>query len=131
MFGKGEPILLISGAGGDMNSWDPSTLKNLSSNHTVIIFDNRGVAKTTTGSKAFSIQQFVNDTVGLLDVLKIQKADVLGHSMGGMIAQQLAVTHPEKVNRLILVSTTCGGKDSIPPSPQLGYPTRRSDYNGN
>ena len=119
MFGKGEPILLISGAGGDMNSCDPSTLKSLSSNHTVIIFDNRGVANTTTGSKAFSIQQFVNDTVGLLDVLKIQKADVLGHSMGGMVAQQLAVTHPEKVNRLILVSTTCGGKDSIPPSPQL------------
>jgi pimeloyl-ACP methyl ester carboxylesterase len=77
------------------------------------------VANTTTGSKAFSIQQFANDTVGLLDVLKIQKADVLGHSMGGMVAQQLAVTHPEKVNRLILVSTTCGGKDSIPPSPQL------------
>jgi pimeloyl-ACP methyl ester carboxylesterase len=119
MFGKGEPIILISGVGGNMNSWDPSTLKSLSSNHTVIIFDNRGVANTTTGSKAFSILQFVNDTVGLMDVLKIQKADVLGHSMGGMIAQQLAVTHPEKVNRLILVSTTCGGKDSIPPSPQL------------
>ena len=119
MFGKGEPILLISGAGGDMNSWDPSTLKSLSSNHTVIIFDNRGVANTTTGSKAFSIQQFVNDTVGLLDVLKIEKADVLGHSMGGIVAQQLAVTHPEMVNRLILVSTTCGGKDSIPTSPQL------------
>ena len=84
MFGKGEPILLISGAGGDMNSWDPSTLKSLSSNHTVIIFDNRGVANTTTGSKAFSIQQFANDTVGLLDVLKIQKADILGHSMGGI-----------------------------------------------
>ena len=119
MFGKGEPILLISGAVGNMNSWDPSTLRSLSSNHTVIIFDNRGVANTTTGSKAFSIQQFVNDTVSLMDVLKIQKADVLGHSMGGMVAQQLAVTHPEKVNRLILVSTTYGGKDSIPPSPQL------------
>src|SRR5215831_607794 len=119
MFGKGEPILLISGAGGNMNSWDPSTLRSLSSNHTVIIFDNRGVANTTTGSKAFSIQQFANDTVGLLDVLKIQKEDVLGHSMGGMVAQQLAVTHPEKVNTLILVSTTCGGKDSILPSPRL------------
>src|SRR5215831_16773769 len=119
MFGKGEPILLISGVGGDMNSWDPSTLKSLFSNHTVIIFDNRGVANTTTGSKAFSIQQFANDTVGLLDVLKIQKEDVLGHSMGGMVAQQLAVTHPEKVNTLILVSTTCGGKDSILPSPRL------------
>ena len=99
-----------------MNDWEPSTLKSLSSNHTVIIFDNRGGGNTTTGSKAFSIQQFANDTVGLLDALKIQKADVLGHSLGGIVAQQLAVTHPEKVNMLILVASTCGGKESIPPS---------------
>ncbi|MFY9869372.1 MAG: alpha/beta hydrolase [Candidatus Nitrosopolaris sp.] len=117
-FGKGEPFLLIGGLGAKMDSWEPSILRNLSTNHTVIIFDNRGVGNTTTGTKPFSVQQFANDTNGLLDALKIQKADV-GHSMGGMIAQQLAVTHPEKVNRLILVSTTCGGKDSIPPSPQL------------
>src|ERR687890_69456 len=80
-FGKGAPILLVSGAGGDMNGWDPSTLKVLSSNHTVIVFDNRGVGNTTTGSKPFSIQQFANDTVGLLDALKIQKVDVLGYSL--------------------------------------------------
>jgi pimeloyl-ACP methyl ester carboxylesterase len=81
VLGKGDPILLVSGASADMNSWDPSFLRSLSSNHTVIIFDNRGVANTTTGSKAFSIQQFANDTVGLLDALKIQKADVLGYSL--------------------------------------------------
>jgi pimeloyl-ACP methyl ester carboxylesterase len=90
-FGKGEPILLVSGAGGDMNAWDPSTLKVLSSNHTVIVFDNRGVGNTTTGNRPFSIQQFANDTAGLLDALKIRKADVLGYSMGSFIAQQLTV----------------------------------------
>jgi len=108
--GKGRPFLLISGAGANMDAWAPSTLKNLSTNHTVIVFDNRGVGNTTTGTKPFSIQQLANDTAGLLDALKIQKADVLGYSMGGMVAQQLAVTHPEKVNRLLLVAASCGGK---------------------
>src|ERR671910_2724954 len=118
-FGKGAPILLVSGAGGDMNGWEPSTLKVLSSNHTVIAFDNRGVGNTTTGSKPFSIQQFANDTAGLLDALKIRKADVLGYSMGSFVAQQLTVTNPERVNRLILVAASCGGKEGIPQSPQL------------
>jgi pimeloyl-ACP methyl ester carboxylesterase len=118
-FGKGEPILLVSGAGGDMNAWDPSTLRVLSSNHTVIVFDNRGVGNTTTGSKPFSIQQFANDTAGLLDALKIRNADVLGYSMGSFIAQQLTVMNPEKVNRLVLVAASCGGKEAIPQSPQL------------
>ena len=103
-FGKGDPILLVSDLGGDMNGWLPSTLRNLSSNHTVIVFDNRGIGNTTTGIKPFSIQQFANDTTGLLDALKIQKADVLGYSLGSFVAQQLTVTYPEKVNRLILVA---------------------------
>jgi hypothetical protein len=118
--GKGDPILLISGASSDMNKWEPSTLRELSSNHTVIVFDNRGVGNTTTGTKPFSIQQLANDTAGLLDALKIQKAlDVLGYSMGSFVAQQLTITHPEKVNRLMLVAASCGGKESIPQSPLL------------
>jgi pimeloyl-ACP methyl ester carboxylesterase len=117
-FGKGEPFLLISGAGNKMDAWEPSILENLSTNHTVIIFDNRGVGNTTTGTKLFSVQQFVNDTVGLLDALKIQKADVLGFSQGTFTAQQLAITHPEKVNRLILYAASCGGKENIP-NPEL------------
>ncbi|MFZ1875400.1 MAG: alpha/beta hydrolase [Nitrososphaeraceae archaeon] len=120
MFGQGDPILLISPAQADMNAWELSAnLSELSSNHTVIIFDSRGVGNTTTGNRPFSIQQFANDTAGLLDALKIQKADVLGYSLGSFIAQQLAVTHPDKVNRLVLVAASCGGKESIPPSPEL------------
>jgi alpha/beta hydrolase family protein len=57
----------------DMNAWEPSTLRNLSSNYTVIVFDNRGVGNTTTGTKPYSIQQLANDTSDLLDALKIQK----------------------------------------------------------
>ena len=65
-----------------LRSQSLSLLSDLSSNHTVIVFDNRGVGNTTTGNKPFSILQFANDTAGLLDALKIQKADVLGYSLG-------------------------------------------------
>jgi hypothetical protein len=73
IFGKGNPILLISGSGNVMDVWPAHFLKELALNHTVIVFDNRGVGNTTTGNKPFSIQQFANDTVGLLDALDIQK----------------------------------------------------------
>jgi pimeloyl-ACP methyl ester carboxylesterase len=119
IFGKGDAILLISGSGNVMDVWPSSMLQELSSNHTVIIFDNRGVGNTTSGTRPFSIEQFANDTVGLLDALKIQKADVLGFSMASFIVQQLTLMHPEKVNRLILYGASCGGQESIPQSPEV------------
>jgi pimeloyl-ACP methyl ester carboxylesterase len=119
MIGKGDPILLFNGASDSMDAWDPSFLKGLSSNHTVIVFDSRGIGNTTTGSKPYTMQLLANDTAGLMDALKIQEADVLGYSLGGHIAQQFTVSHPDKVNRLILVATTCGGKDSIPKPPEF------------
>jgi pimeloyl-ACP methyl ester carboxylesterase len=118
-FGKGDPILLVSPAQADMNAWEPSILRDLSTNHTVIVFDNRGVGNTTIGTKPFSIQQFANDTVGLLNALKIQKADVLGFSMASFVAQEITLLRPEKVNRLILYGATCGGKENIPQTPQV------------
>ena len=119
LFGKGDPFLLISGSGLVMDAWDPTMLRDLASNHTVIIFDNRGVGNTTAGDKPFSIAQFANDTAGLLDTLKIQKADVLGFSMASFIAQELALLHTEKVNRLVLYGASCGGKENIPQSPEV------------
>ena len=119
MLGKGEPIVLISGASVGMDAWDPSIINDLASNHTVIVFDNRGVGNTTIGSKPYTIEQLANDTAGLLDVLKIQNANVLGYSLGTFIAQQLTVNYPEKINRLILVAGTCGGKDGIPKPPEF------------
>ena len=119
MFGKGDPILLFNGASDSMDAWDPSFLTGLSSNHTVIAFDQRGIGNTTTGSKPYSMEQLANDTAGLLDALKIPKADVMGYSLGGHIAQAFTLSYPDKVNRLILVSTTCGGKDGIPKPPEF------------
>lgn len=103
VFGKGDPILLLSGSGSVMDTWSPTILNDLSSNHTVIIFDHRGVGNTTTGTKPFSIIQFANDTAGLLDALKIQKADIFGYSMGTFVAQELTVMHPQKVTGLYLL----------------------------
>jgi pimeloyl-ACP methyl ester carboxylesterase len=119
MFGNGDPLLLISGSGSLMDSWPTSFLLELSKDHKVIIFDNRGVGNTTSGTKPFSIIQFANDTAGFLSTLKLQKTDVLGFSMGSFVAQQLTLTYPEKVNRLILYGASCGGQEGYPQSSQV------------
>jgi pimeloyl-ACP methyl ester carboxylesterase len=115
-----KPIVLINGLSTTMDMWSPTLLKELSSsNRMVIIFDNRGAGETTAGTKEFSINQFANDTAGLLDALKIGKADILGSSMGSFIAQELALMNPNRVDNLILYASSCGGKQAIPPSPQV------------
>jgi pimeloyl-ACP methyl ester carboxylesterase len=119
MFGQGDPIILFNGASYNINAWDPSLLTGLSSNHTVIVFDQRGIANTTIGSKPYTYQQIADDAAGLLDALKIPKADVMGYSLGSYLAQQLTVSYPDKVNRLILVASSCGGKDHTPKPPEF------------
>ena len=119
MLGKGDPILLFNGASDNMNAWDAAFLKGLSSNHTVIVFDQRGIANTTIGSKPYTYQQLANDSAGLLDALKIPKADVMGYSLGSYLAQQLTITYPDKVNSLVLVGSSCGGKDHTPKPPEF------------
>ena len=114
MLGKGDPVLLFNGASDGMDAWDPSFLEGLSSNHMVIAFDTRGIGNTTTGSKPYTYQQLANDSAGLLDALKIPKADVMGYSLGSYIAEQLAIMFPDKVNSLLLVASSCGGKDHTP-----------------
>ena len=109
-----------------MDMWEPM-LSRLPENHTIILFDNRGIGQTTAGNDSatatdFTIEQFANDTAGLIDALGIkQPVDVLGLSLGGFIAQELALLHPDKVNRLVLVASSCGGNQTIPPqvSPQV------------
>ena len=120
MLGKGDPILLFNGASDTMDAWDSSFLRSLSSNHTVIVFDSRGLGNTTAGSKPYSMQLLANDAAGLLDTLKIPKADVMGYSLGSFIAQQFAVMYAEKINSIILVAASCGGKDAIDQPPEFG-----------
>jgi pimeloyl-ACP methyl ester carboxylesterase len=126
VFGKGDPLLLIPGFSMTMDMWEPM-LNGLPENHTIILFDNREIGQTIAGNVTnatvtpFTIDQFTNDTTALIDTLEIrQPVDVLGLSLGGFIAQELALLHPEKVNSLILVASSCGGNQTIPPqiSPQ-------------
>jgi pimeloyl-ACP methyl ester carboxylesterase len=114
MFGKGDPVILHSGASDNMDAWDPALLSKLSSNNTVIVFDYRGIGNTTSGTEPYSVQVLANDTAGLMDALKIQKANVLGYSLGTSITQQFAIMYPDKVSSVILIAGTCGGKDGIP-----------------
>jgi pimeloyl-ACP methyl ester carboxylesterase len=138
IFGKGKPLLLIPGFSMTMDMWDPNMLTRLSLNHTVIVFDNRGIGQTTAGNdtKEFSIAQFANDTAGFLANLKLygvssnnQPIDILGLSLGGFIAQEFALTYPDKVDRLILFVSGCGGKETIP--PQISPEAFRSMVSGN
>jgi pimeloyl-ACP methyl ester carboxylesterase len=114
-----NPIVLITGASTTMDMWSPTLLKELSSNRSVTIFDNRGAGESTAGTKEFSINQFANDTMGLLDALNIEKADILGSSMGSFISQELALKYPNRVNNLILSASSCGGNEAVLPGPQV------------
>src|SRR5215212_10061050 len=118
-FGQGKPILFISGTSQTKDAWEPTLLSQLAAtNHTVIVFDNRGIGETTVGTKPFSIEQFANDTAGLLDALHVEKADVFGASLGSFVAQELALNYPQKVDRLILHATYCGGNEAVYASGQ-------------
>src|SRR5919112_6732408 len=114
MFGKGDAIILHSGGSDNMDAWPPELLSKLVSNHTVIVFDSRGIGNTTSGTEPYSIKLLANDTAGLLDALKIQKASILGYSLGTFTTQQFAITHPDKVSSIILIAGSCGGKEGIP-----------------
>ena len=105
IFGKGNnTIILINGAGENMNFWNPHFLNVLSANNSVIVFDSRGIGNTTSGNKTFTISQFANDTAGLLDALKInKKVDVLGFSLGSLTAQELTLGHPKKETHTLCI----------------------------
>lgn len=102
--GEGEPLVLITGLGGDLHSWR-SMVTILSKDFHVIVLDNRGSGQTVMPDDAFSVADMADDVAGLLDHLKIARAHVLGQSMGGNIAQEVALRHPERTNCLVLLSS--------------------------
>jgi len=116
--GTGDTLLLIMGYGSTMDIWPGTLVDQLAQDYKVIIFDNRGMGNTTAGSKEFSIALFAEDAAGLLNALKIEKANVLGWSMGSYIAQELAIRFPSKLRKLILYGSTVGGNQEIEADPE-------------
>lgn len=117
-YGKGHPLLMIMGYGSTMNLWEEKLINNLSEHFQIIIFDNRGMGESSAGEKEFSLAQFTEDTLGLLDALKIEKAHVLGWSMGSYIAQELASSNPERINKLVLYASV-PDPSMFPPSSEV------------
>lgn len=117
-FGRGEPLLLIGGYGSTMSVWRKSFLSQLSSRYHVIIFDNRGMGKSTLGTQKYTLEQCADDTKGLLGVLRIENVYVLGYSMGASIAQELVLKYPDIVKKLILGGANSLGKKQMKPEIQ-------------
>jgi pimeloyl-ACP methyl ester carboxylesterase len=112
--GRGSPILLIMGFGGSMDNWPPSFVDALATRHTVVVFDNAGIGDTAALPSPLSISAMAGQASALIAALHFGRTAVLGWSMGGMIAQALAVAHPHQVSKLILAATQAGTGASLP-----------------
>ena len=113
VFATGDPVVLINGFASAMDTWNPPVLAALAVHYRVVIFDNRGTGYSGSSEKEYSIPLFAGDTIRLMDALDLPSAHLIGHSMGAMIAQEIALRHPGRVNRLVLVSGACGGPHTV------------------
>ncbi len=111
--GKGNPLVLIAGVGYGAWFWH-KVVPGLAEHFQVITFDNRGAGGSDKPVGPFTVSMMAADTIGLLDALDIQAAIIMGHSLGGFIAQEMVVTRPDLVAKLILASTNFGGTNVIP-----------------
>jgi 3-oxoadipate enol-lactonase len=111
--GAGPPLLLIHGLGYARWGWEP-VVEPLARSFEVILFDNRGIGGSDAPPGPYTAAQMAGDATQVLDEAGVERAHVLGTSLGGMVAQELALAHPERIDRLVLACTTPGGADSFP-----------------
>lgn len=115
--GSGEPLLLIQGLGYGRGGWG-ALPELLARSFTVVTFDNRGFGDSDKPAGPYSTPELARDALAVLDAAGAERANVLGVSLGGMTAQELALAAPERVEKVVLVSTTAGGEGSFPMPPQ-------------
>ncbi len=116
--GQGTPLVMIRGLGSNLDHWYAQA-PTFAQYYKVIMFDNRGIARSSDPGGDYTVPIMAVDTLGLMDALELQKAYVMGLSMGGMIAQELAINYPDRIKGLILVCTHCGGTEQVGPSAEV------------
>jgi len=117
-YGEKEPLLLISGVSGGTWTWKEN-IEAWSLHFRVIVFDNIGAGQSSKPNRPYTIEEMADHAARVLDAAGVKQAGVLGLSMGGMIAQELVLRHPNRVHRLVLGCTHCGGSNRIPPHPNV------------
>jgi pimeloyl-ACP methyl ester carboxylesterase len=116
--GSGFPVLLIMGLGYGRWGWEPLA-KPLSERYRVLTFDNRGIGESDKPAGPYTAAELAEDALQVLDEHGVERAHVVGTSLGGMVAQELALDHPERVAKLALLCTTPGGETYPIPAPTL------------
>ncbi len=116
VYGQGYPVLMIQGLGGRAADW-ATVPSALGERFQAITFDNRGTGKSDKPDEDYSLETMADEAVAVLGAAGHDRAHVVGLSMGGMIAQLVALRHPQRVDRLVLLSTTPGGPNTVPPTP--------------
>jgi 3-oxoadipate enol-lactonase len=116
--GPGHPVVFISGLGSTRLGWWKQ-IEPFSRKFRVINMDNRDAGDSALGTGPYTIADMSEDTAGVIKNLNLGRAHIIGISMGGMIAQELAIRHPELVDKLVLVSTTAGGPTSVNAKPEI------------
>ena len=102
--GRGEPLVMIMGFSANRSGWT-AQVPFFRRYYQIVTFDNRGVGESDKPTGPYSTKMMAEDVIGLMDYLEIEKAHIMGASMGGMIAQELAINHPERVMKLVLTCT--------------------------
>ncbi len=116
--GSGPPLVLIMGFGAPAAFWSDAFVDRLARSFRVIAYDNRGTGASEKRDEPITIRTLADDA-GLLTALGLERVDVFGVSMGGMIAQELVLHHPQRVRRLVLGCTHCGGANIVPAAPEV------------
>lgn len=126
--GSGPPLVVVNGFAATKDDWDPIFLAALAESRELVLLDNRGMGESPDDGLPFTVGDLAADVAGVIDALGLARPGVLGWSMGGFVAQNLAATRPELLGSLVLLSTRPAGDASAPATPDVR--DRLLDFSG-